>query len=58
MTTVAIDEYTRYLLGELNNGNENLGETVTRLCEEEAKRVGISIPQHIKKLKPTEKAFS
>jgi len=44
--TVLIDEDTRYKLGVLNDGNENLGETVARLVDEEIQRIGIKIPKH------------
>ena len=44
MTTVAIDDDTRYRLGFINNGNENLGDTISRLVQEEVKRQNIKIP--------------
>lgn len=47
MTTVAIDEITRYMLGEISTGNETLGETVKRLVIEEFRRLGISVPQKV-----------
>ncbi len=44
--TVLIDEETRYKLGVLNDGNENLGDTVGRLVDEEIERIGLKIPKH------------
>jgi len=48
MTTVAIDNDTRFALGELNNGNESLGQTVTRLIVNEFKRKGLKLPAKLK----------
>ena len=48
MTTVAIDDETRHALGELNNGNESLGQTVTRLIIDEFKRKGLKVPAALK----------
>lgn len=48
MTTVAIDNDTRFALGELNNGNESLGQTVTRLIVDEFKRKGLKLPFKLK----------
>lgn len=48
MTTVAIDDDTRYALGELNNGNESLGQTVTRLVVREFQRKGLKLPAALK----------
>ena len=48
MTTVAMDDDTRFALGELNNGNESLGQTITRLVVGEFKRKGLKLPAKLK----------
>lgn len=44
MATVAISDEVRRKLGYINNGNENLGDTVERLVDAEIERCKIKIP--------------